>query len=125
MSHRFHGLVWIDHREADVFRFDETSDTKVVINSHTSVQRLHHQNRPEASEREPADTEFFARIVSALDRTAGLMIAGPGEARHDFERYVRRNRPDLGAHVHGVDTVGHPDREELIALARDHFQIAA
>jgi hypothetical protein len=34
------------------------------------------------------------------------------------------DRPDLAAHVHGIETVDHPSDDRLIALAREHFQIA-
>lgn len=123
MSARHYAVVWIDHREADVFHLNETQETKFVVNSHNSVQRLHHQSHRDASGRPPVDTEFFVRIVSALNHTAGTLIAGPGEAKFEFERYLRRHRPDLAAHVHDIDTVDHPSDDGLIALAREHFRV--
>ena len=125
MNHRFYAIVWIDHREADVFQLSSAEESKVVIHSHSSVQRLQHRSHADAMERPAIDTEFFARIVSALNHTGGTLLAGPGEAKHDFERYVRSHRPDLGAHVQGIETVGHPGDEEMIAIARDHFRLAA
>lgn len=116
MTHRLYAVVWIDHREAEIFQLDATQDTKIVVNSHSSVQRQHHQG---------ADTEFFARIVSALNHTGGTLLAGPGETRHDLDHYLRSHRPDLGAHVVQLETVGHPRDGELVALARRHFKLAA
>jgi stalled ribosome rescue protein Dom34 len=124
MSPRCYAIVWIDHREADVFRLNETEETKLVINSHTSVQRLHHQSHLDGSVHQPVDTEFFVRVVSALNHTGGTLVAGPGETKFEFERYLRRNRPDLAAHVDAIETVDHPGDAGLIALAREHFQIA-
>jgi stalled ribosome rescue protein Dom34 len=125
VSHRFYAIVWIDHREAEVFHLSSTEESKVVINSHSSVQRLHQRSHADGTQHQAIDTDFFARIVSALNHTGGTLLAGPGEAKHDLERYIRGNRPDLGAHVQGIETVGHPGDEELIAIARDHFRLAA
>jgi stalled ribosome rescue protein Dom34 len=125
VSHRFYAIVWIDHREAEIFHVNATEGTKVVINSHSSTQTLHHESHADGTVHQAVDTNFFARIVSALNHTGGTLLTGPGETKHELERYLRGNRPDLGAHLEELDTVGHPRDQELIALVRDHYQLAA
>ena len=125
MSARYNAIVWINHREAAVFHVNAAEDIKLVIDSHTSVQRLHHQGHPDGTAHQPVDTEFFARIVAALNHTGGTLIAGPGEAKHEFDRYLNLNRPDLAARALILPTNEHPNDAELIALAREHFHVAA
>ena len=123
MRSPYHAIVWIDHREANVFHLSSTEETKVVINSHTSVQRLHHKGLADGGTHQPVDTGFFVRIASALNHTGGTLIAGPGEAKFEFERYLRQNRPDLAAQVHRLEATEHGGDAGLIALAREHFRI--
>ena len=123
MSARYHGIVWIDPRQANVFQISTTEESKITINSHVSVQRLHHQNA--AMNPHPVDTQFFGRIVAALNHTGGTLIAGPGEAKFELNRYLKRHRPDLDAQVYGADTPDPPGDAGLVALAREYFQMAA
>jgi stalled ribosome rescue protein Dom34 len=124
MIPRYVSIVWIDHTHADVFQLNETGETKVVINSHTSVQRQHHQPQPQpdVGEREPADAEFFARAASALSHTASILVAGSGQTKFEFLRYLNEHGRGLAAHVQELGTGDHPNHVELIALAREHFQ---
>ena len=125
MGNRFHAMVWINHRDAEVLHFSAAEESKVVINSHLSVQRLHQQSHADGSKHQPVDTDFFYRIASALNHTGGTLLAGPGDAKFELERYLRQNRPDLAAHVHDVGTLDRPGDAQLIELAREHFRIAA
>jgi hypothetical protein len=62
----------------------------------------------DGSEHHPVDTEYFARIASALNHVGGTLLAGPGEARFELGRYLGQSRPDLASHVHELDTPAHP-----------------
>jgi stalled ribosome rescue protein Dom34 len=119
--HTNYAIVWIDHRQADVFHVNGTDEKKVVVNSHRSVQRLHHQNPGDGSAVHPADTEFFARILSALEHPADVLVAGPGQAKFALGRYLREKRPDFAAHVDAADTVESPGEASVLVLARAHF----
>jgi stalled ribosome rescue protein Dom34 len=125
MSNRYHAVIWIDHRQAEVFHVNEKEQSKLVITSRLSGQRLHHQNRRAGDAHPPVDAEFFGRIASALNHTGGILVTGPGESRFELERYLRRTRPDLADHVELVDMDGHPGEAGLIAMARAHFSVAA
>jgi hypothetical protein len=68
MSKYWDAIVWIDRSEAKVFHVSATEDSKIVVNSHTSTQRLHHQASSESG-KEAVDGEFFHRICGALNHT--------------------------------------------------------
>lgn len=124
MSARYHAVVWIDHHEAEVSRVSDDEDISVLVSSHSSTQRIHHRKGADG-EHLATDTGFFKRIVSVLNHTAGILLAGPGEAKFELMRYIKAQRPDLAAHVYELETVPHPGHAGLIALARERFRMAA
>ena len=125
MSARYHAIVWMNHNAAEVFRVSRDEDSKVVVNSHTSTQALHHRGQVDGSEHHPVDTDYFTRIASALNHVGGILLTGPGQARFELVRFLGETRPDLAAHMHEFDTVGHPGDAALVSIAREHFQLAA
>ena len=120
MSARFHGMVWIDHHEARVFHFNAQEDSEVVVNSHVSVQRLHHQSDHPAGD--AVDIEFFQRIVGALTHTGGTLITGPGSVKYALAKYMNQHRPDLAARV-SDQTLANAGDAEVLALARDFYKL--
>jgi stalled ribosome rescue protein Dom34 len=118
-----HAVVWLDHTEAKVFRFDGVGESEVNIHSHASLQRLHH--RPEGWEaggNPPDDTEFFQRIIGALDHSGNTVITGPGNAKAALKAFMDRHRPDLASRVLASETLDHPSTELLLALGRRYFR---
>jgi stalled ribosome rescue protein Dom34 len=124
MSARYYALVWVNRNAAEVFRINAIEESKLVVNSHTSVQSLHHRGQVDGSEHHPVDSDYFDRIASTLNHVAGTLLAGPGEARFELRRYLGQSRPDLATHVHELDTPTHPGDPELVAMARDYFHIS-
>jgi stalled ribosome rescue protein Dom34 len=124
MSARYYAIVWITHNAAEVFRLNALEQSKLVVNSHTSQQSLHHRAPADGREHHPVDTEYFARIAATLNHVGGTLLTGPGEARFELGRYLGETRPDLAAHVSELDTPDHPGDAALVALAREHFQLA-
>jgi stalled ribosome rescue protein Dom34 len=116
-------MVWVNHNAAEVYRINAIEESKLVVNSHTSQQSLHHGGHADGIAHHPVDTDFFARIVSTLNHMGGILLAGPGEARFELGRYVREHRPDLAAHLSELDTPDHPGEAALVALARERFHL--
>jgi stalled ribosome rescue protein Dom34 len=117
-----HAVVWIDHSGAKVFRFSGDEDTEVDVHSHTSLQRLHHRSTGwEAGDIAPENTEFYQRIMGALDSTGGIVITGPGYEKVKFQAFLDHFRPQLAARVCALETLEHPGAEELLALGRRYF----
>ena len=125
MSARNYAIVWINHNAAEVFRINEIEQSKVVVNSHTSQQSLHHRTDADGGELLPADKDYYSRIASTLNHVGGTLLTGPGEARFELGRYLGHSRPDLAAHVSELDTPAHPGDAALVAMARSHFHLAA
>jgi stalled ribosome rescue protein Dom34 len=117
-----HAVVWLDHTEAKVFRFNGDENSEIDLHSHTSLQRLHHRGGGlEAGDNPPQDSEFFKRIIGALDHTGGTVITGPGNTKLALKAFLDHHRPDLAAHVFAVETLDHPGTESLLALGHRYF----
>ena len=125
MSARYHAIVWMNHNAAEVFRVNNDENSKLVVNSHTSTQSLHHRGQVDGCEHQPVDTDYFTRIASALEHVRGILLSGPGQARFELGRFLGETRPDLAAHMQEFDTPGHPGDAALVALAREHFRLPA
>ena len=115
-----HALIWIDHREAKV-RCRDDEETPIDTHSATLLQRLHHRATGwEAGAKPPDDTEFYQRILGALDPTGAILITGPNEVSWinetvsiDLTRQAIKNAPIY-------DSAAHLDRDyESVVYKRD------
>ncbi len=117
-----HAIVWIDHSGAKVFRFSGEGETEIDMHSHTALQRLHHRSGGwEAGGNTPENTEFYQRILGALDPNGGIVIAGPGYAKVQFKSFLDHFRPRVASRVCALETLDLPDAEALLALGRRYF----
>ncbi len=126
MSPLRHAIVWIDHREADVYRFSGNDESDIQVNAHNSLQPLHHRRGGwQAGGIALESGEFFRRVAGALDGTSQILAIGPGDARLAFKTYMDNLRPHDASEVLTLDMIDHPDDEALLALRREHFHVGA
>jgi stalled ribosome rescue protein Dom34 len=129
MSDQNHAIVWIDHSEARILRFGAGDVFETDVHSHTSLQRLHHSRTGwEAGGNPPDDTEFFKRILGALEQSGGAVghpggtvITGPGNAKSALKTFLDRVWPGVPARVFAVESEDHPEAAALLALGRRYF----
>lgn len=122
MDHVNHAIVWVDHSEAKVFRFNSDGESRVDVHSHASLQRLHHLRTGwEAGGNPPDDTEFFHRISGALDHAGSTVITGPGNAKLALKTYLDRHQPAVAARVVGVETLDVPTPDALLDRGHRYF----
>lgn len=121
-----HAVVWIDHREAKVYRFSECDEPPVQVNAHNSLQRLHHRHGSwEAGGNPLEDREFFGRVAGTLDQAAQILVTGPGDAKLAFKTYLDQQHPNHASQVLTLELVDHPGEAALLALARERLQVQA
>jgi stalled ribosome rescue protein Dom34 len=123
MNPLHHAIVWIDHREAKVYRFSERDEPPVQVNAHNSLQRLHHRHGGwEAGGNPLQDGEFFGRVAGTLDQAGQILVTGPGDAKLAFKTYLDQHRPDSAAQVLTLERADYPGDEALLALGREHVR---
>ncbi len=122
MSPHYHAILWIDHREAKIFRFSATDVTPMVVDSHATGRHSHHKANTTGSGHRGVDTEFFGRVVAALADVGALLIAGPSTAKLELKNYIAEHAPALAERVSGIEALDHPGDAALLALARRFFK---
>ena len=121
MSPHYHAILWIDHREAKILRFNATDATPTVIESHATGRHAQHKANISGSGHRGVDTEFFARVATALADVGALLIAGPGTAKTELKHYIEERSPQLAKKISGIEPMDHASDGALLALARKFF----
>ena len=118
-----HVAVWIDHKEARVFRIHaEAVDEATIL---APLHHLHHKHPkgPEGVKAHPNDVDrFFHDLGRALAGTDKILVVGPSTAKLEFMRYLHKHDRALEPRIVGVETVDHPTDRQMVAYARTYFQ---
>jgi stalled ribosome rescue protein Dom34 len=121
MSHS-HAIVWMDSREAHVFRFSADDVEKQRIQSHNPFRKIHHKAGVIGAGHEHLDHGYFKDIADALNGVQEWLLTGPGTAKNELARHVEAHLPDLKRTLCGLQTSDHPTDGELVDQARRAFK---
>jgi hypothetical protein len=119
-------IIWIDHKEARIFKVDPGATEHSVINSpgrhihrHANEQDLRVRNHPDDEHR------FFEEVARALDGAEQLLLVGPSKTKLHFLRYAQQHERALESRIIGVESADHPTDAQLVAHMRHYFGQAA
>ena len=110
----FHGVVLIDHHNAQVLQFDAEQARAEKVKAHTHYTRQHGSGVR-------TEHEFFGEVCDALAGIAEVLVTGTHTAQADFRHYVEKHRGAVAKQIVGWETVDHPTEGQLLALARQFF----
>ena len=113
-----HAVVWLDHREAKVFLITADDVERERIKAHAPHRQVHHKANEIGSGQVRDARKFFERILAELEDVDAWLIAGPGEAKKEFDKYLDQHAEELKKKLIGVETMDHPTDGELLAHAR-------
>jgi stalled ribosome rescue protein Dom34 len=116
-----HVAVWIDHREAQVFRIttDHIDEQTVRVPQHMHRK---HPKLSQGAQDHPGDTRHFFHAVSrSLDGAEKILVVGPATAKREFVQYVHQHEHTIEPHIVGIETVDHPTNGQLVAYAKKYF----
>lgn len=122
MSDHYHAIVWIDHQQAKIFKFDATQVDSTVVRSSHPHQHIHHKANSGDSGHAPVDTGFLKRVAENLAEAGTILITGPANAKGDLKTYLDEHQPAVAARIAAVEPLDHPSDAELLALARRFFK---
>ena len=122
-----HAVVWIDHHEARIFRFDTevTEATHHVIRDEHSPPHLHHKANSIGSGHASVNHVYLEQIAADISDAKAILIVGPSSAKHEFYKHVELRHKPLLDRIVGVETLDHPGDGPLLAHAAKSFRIAA
>ena len=114
MSH-YHAVAFVDHQSAQVLQFNSDQVVKHTLHEHLHFTRQHASGVR-------SEHEFFGEVCDALEGIAEVIVMGGHKGLGDFRHFVDKHRPLLAKHVVEYNVVDHPTENELVALARKHFE---
>jgi hypothetical protein len=122
-----HALVWIDHHEARIFRFDSeiAESTHHIIRDAHSPQHLHHKANSIGSGHVPVSDAYLESVAIDILDAKAILIVGPSSAKHDFYQHIEHHHPALLNSIVGVESMDHPGDGPLLAHAAQFFRAAA
>jgi stalled ribosome rescue protein Dom34 len=115
-------IVWIDSREARVFRFSLDEVERRRIKSRNPFRKVHHKAGAIGAGHAHLDRTYFEDIAAALGGVDEWLLTGPGIAKNEMARHVEQHLPELRRTLCGLQTSDHPTAGELLEQARWAFR---
>lgn len=122
MSNHYHALIWLDHRVAKVFHFNDDDSDLATVNSSQPHQHLHHKANSVDSGHAPVDKDFFEHVAKAVAKAGAILIVGPGSAKTELHKHLEHLHPQLAAKISAVEPIDHPSDGALLAHGRSFFK---
>jgi stalled ribosome rescue protein Dom34 len=118
-----HATVWLDHREAKVFRLASIGIDKSTLRAMLHPQRRHPRGEGGAVEHPDDEMRFFQDLSRALAGYQHILVIGPSTAKLEFVSYARTQDPTLEQRIDGVETVDHPTDGQIVAFGKKYFKL--
>lgn len=122
MNDHYHGIIWIDHREAKVFHIGATGHEPVIIQAKGHGRHLQHKANVTGSGHRGVDREFFEGVIQALSNLDEILITGPGNSKLELKNYLAVEHPEVAERILAVEALDHPSDSALITFARKFFE---
>jgi hypothetical protein len=124
MQTHYHAVVWIDHRQARIFHFNESDADKLVVNPDNPVRNLHHKANSIGSGHAPEDQAFLEEVAKSLADAGAILVLGPSSEKNELVKHIKRFHPEMTVKIEGVESADHPTDHELVAYARQYLKSA-
>jgi len=118
-----HAAVWLDHREARVFRLASRQVDEVTVRTPQHLHRRHPKGESGAKEHPEDEKQFFHELTRALAAYQHVLIVGPSTAKLAFVQYVHEHDRALESRIDGVETVDHPTDAQVAAFGKRFFKL--
>jgi hypothetical protein len=118
-----HATVWLDHREARIFRLSSPDVDKSTVRPMLHPERWHSRGESAPTAHPDDDRRFFADLSNALSGYAHILVIGPSSAKTQFVSYAHDCNRGLEQRIDGVETVDHPTDRQVVALGKKYFKL--
>jgi hypothetical protein len=119
-----HAVVWMDTKEARVFRFNAEDVERQRIKAHSPFRKVHHKAGVIGAGHQQLDRDYFDHIVDALRGADEWLLVGPGGAKDQLVHHVEAHIGWLKEKLFAVEAMDHPTDGELLDHARRFFKAA-
>ncbi len=122
MTHHFHAVVWIDHREAYVYEFGTEGVNEQHIKSPDHEGHIHHKAGTVGSGHAHDAKAYLTAIANALRNSQEILIVGDGGARTELAHFIRDHVAALAPRIMGVEAMDKSSKGQIVAFARKFFE---
>ncbi len=120
MPHK-HAVVWIDSRQAHIFKFVREDVEEQRIKAELPFRKIHHKAGSIGAGHVRDDEHYFHSVIEAMTDAEEWLVVGPGEAKKDLVKHIEKHDPRLKAKLIGIEAADHPTDGELLKHARAVF----
>lgn len=126
LSGKGHAVVWIDHHEARIFRFDSdvTAARHHVIRDEASPAHLHHKANERGSGHAQVSHDYLEKVATDVADARAILILGPSSAKHELYKHIEQRHAALCGRIVGVESIDHPGDGPLLKHATESFRAA-
>ena len=125
--------LWIDHKQAYAIWYD---DGKVEVIPSQIEPPAHYSGgtRLGGKLNAKADTElrhndrfklqlqkYYQQVIAALKRADSIFIMGPGEAKIELEKAIKKNK-DLQRRILKVETAAKMTKNQMVAYVKNFYK---
>lgn len=114
-------IIWIDHAQARMIKFDAETSVTSVIHPEGGTPHLHHKANAIDDGHALENQAYYHSVGKALAGISDVLVTGPANAKTELMKHFARHDPSLLTKVSAVQTVDHPTDGQLLDLARHHF----
>lgn len=121
---RSRAIVWMDSREASVFRFGSNEVDQTQLRADSPCLKVSHKAGSMRAGRPAADFDFFDRVIDSLRGTRQWHLTGPDGTKQDLVDYLDKYKArdghiaELCQHLTGVSAMDRPTDDGLLERAR-------
>ena len=113
-------IVWIDSREAKVFKRDGAKETLAHVRTHGAKHPAQAHGKHNDSHH-PEAIALFKDMIPTFREAKEVLLMGPGEAKVHFQKYLAEHDAASAKKIVGVETVDHPTDAQIHEIARKFF----
>ncbi len=112
-------IVWLDHKEAQVYNLTAQGTKKEHLKKHTHE----HSNSHADARHDQQDEHFYHEIAGKLKGADEVLLIGPGLAKNHFKTHLEKHHhAQLAQKVVGVETIDHITENQVLEHARKFFK---
>jgi stalled ribosome rescue protein Dom34 len=117
-----HAVLWMDHQEGHLVRFNPNSHESEHIRAYEGKEQLHRRAGTLGDGKAKIHPDYFPKLASAIDSAQAVLLVGAGVAKREFLHYLESDRPSVRSKVLGTKNSVRMTEPQLLALAKDWFK---
>jgi stalled ribosome rescue protein Dom34 len=116
-----HAVLWMDHQEGVLVRFNSTSHETEHLRAYEGKENLHSRAGTLGDGKSKTHPDYFPKLARAIDTVDAALVLGAGIARKEFLNYLDDASPSIRAKILGAESSERITEAQLLAFAKNWF----